>query len=186
MCGGFSCLAGSNNCGESKSKSIQNISVYNIGRLLSYLLIVVLISAFDFSLKNLYLISSFSGILLLVIILCQFIDLLGISKPLSNLEIVKNTYNLYLKYYGISLSKIANRKNFLGSFLLGILTALIPCGWLYLNLGFASSQGSLFRSMLLVFAFWLGTLPALSLVGFSSTSVTKKLNGRFKILAYVN
>jgi len=45
---------------------------------------------------------------------------------------------------------------------IGAVTVLLPCGWLYLFVLLAAGSGSLGSSLLLMLAFWLGTLPALS------------------------
>jgi uncharacterized protein len=47
-------------------------------------------------------------------------------------------------------------------FLFGMLTALLPCGWLHTFLVAALATGSPARSAVLLFAFWLGTVPALA------------------------
>jgi sulfite exporter TauE/SafE len=48
---------------------------------------------------------------------------------------------------------------------IGLLTTLLPCGWLYSFAITAAGTGSAFKGMLAMTAFWLGTLPALVLVG---------------------
>jgi len=48
------------------------------------------------------------------------------------------------------------------AFAAGTLTTLLPCGWLYLFLLVAAGTGSVASSLAVMFAFWLGTLPALS------------------------
>lgn len=43
----------------------------------------------------------------------------------------------------------------------GLLTALLPCGWLYLFALVAAGTGSPLMGTIVLFAFWLGTVPAL-------------------------
>ncbi|GIW99152.1 MAG: hypothetical protein KatS3mg111_2485 [Pirellulaceae bacterium] len=47
------------------------------------------------------------------------------------------------------------------AFLVGLLTALLPCGWLYLFAIVAMSTGSWQHGASVMVAFWIGTLPAL-------------------------
>ena len=47
----------------------------------------------------------------------------------------------------------------------GLLTAFLPCGWLYLFALKAAETGSPLRGALFMIAFWLGSVPALVLVG---------------------
>lgn len=50
--------------------------------------------------------------------------------------------------------------------LLGALTALLPCGWLYAFVLTAAGTGSPWSGVLVMLAFWAGTVPALLAVGF--------------------
>ncbi len=58
----------------------------------------------------------------------------------------------------------------------GLLTALLPCGWLYLFALFAAGTGSGLSGAVVMFAFWLGSVPALIAVVMS----TKLLAGRMR------
>lgn len=48
------------------------------------------------------------------------------------------------------------------SYVTGGLTTLLPCGWLYLFLIVAGGTGTVTSSVAVMFAFWIGTLPALT------------------------
>ncbi|MDX1930840.1 MAG: sulfite exporter TauE/SafE family protein [Pirellulaceae bacterium] len=58
----------------------------------------------------------------------------------------------------------------------GLLTALLPCGWLYLFALFAAGTGSWLSGSVVMVAFWLGSVPALVAVVMS----TKLLTGRLR------
>ncbi len=58
----------------------------------------------------------------------------------------------------------------------GLLTALLPCGWLYLFALVAAGTGSLVMGSIVMIAFWVGTVPAL--VGL--VSGTQVLAQRFR------
>ena len=49
--------------------------------------------------------------------------------------------------------------------ILGLLSAFLPCGWLYLFVGAAASQGRPTFGALFMGVFWLGTLPLLGTFG---------------------
>lgn len=52
------------------------------------------------------------------------------------------------------------------AFATGLLTTLLPCGWLYLFALIAAGTGTPFRGAIVMAAFWLGSVPALvALVG---------------------
>ena len=48
---------------------------------------------------------------------------------------------------------------------IGLLTTLLPCGWLYAFVVTAAGTGSPLSAAMVMTVFWLGTLPALILVG---------------------
>lgn len=47
-------------------------------------------------------------------------------------------------------------------FIIGLLSVFLPCGWLYSYIFASMATQSVFGGMLVMFLFWLGTLPALS------------------------
>jgi sulfite exporter TauE/SafE len=57
----------------------------------------------------------------------------------------------------------------------GLLTTILPCGWLYVFVATAAGTGSAASGALTMSAFWLGTIPALLVVG----SGTRRVFGRF-------
>ncbi|MGE5086376.1 MAG: sulfite exporter TauE/SafE family protein, partial [Bacillota bacterium] len=48
--------------------------------------------------------------------------------------------------------------------LVGLLTALLPCGWLYTYVTASIATKNPFTGMMVMFLFWLGSLPALSVL----------------------
>jgi uncharacterized protein len=60
------------------------------------------------------------------------------------------------------------------AFVLGLITTWLPCGWLYLFALAASSTGSVGRATWMMFAFWIGTLPLLSLLAIGSESLRNR------------
>ena len=71
------------------------------------------------------------------------------------------------------------------AYLGGLITTWLPCGWLYLFVLVAAGTGGVLPAVVVMFAFWIGTLPALTtmLVGFHS--LTPKLRGMLPIAASV-
>ncbi len=51
------------------------------------------------------------------------------------------------------------------AFVVGLLTTLLPCGWLYAFVVAAAGTGRVDLAMLTMFVFWLGTLPVLVALG---------------------
>jgi len=65
---------------------------------------------------------------------------------------------------------------------IGLLTAFLPCGWLYLFALKAAETGSPLRGALFMIAFWLGSVPALVLVGASVQTLARLLGQRLPLV----
>jgi sulfite exporter TauE/SafE len=66
-----------------------------------------------------------------------------------------------------------------------LLTALLPCGWLYLFALAAASAGNPLRGILVMAAFWLGTLPILVSLGIGVQTLTGTLGRRIPLVTAV-
>jgi len=62
--------------------------------------------------------------------------------------------------------------------LIGLLSTLLPCGWLYAFVLIAAGSGSAWTGALIMGAFWLGTVPALAAVGFGAQALIAPLRRR--------
>jgi sulfite exporter TauE/SafE len=68
---------------------------------------------------------------------------------------------------------------------IGLLTAFLPCGWLYAFVLAAAATGEVWRGGLLMLAFWAGSVPILVLVGLGATSLLRRLGPRAALLSSV-
>ncbi|MBA4039621.1 MAG: sulfite exporter TauE/SafE family protein [Planctomyces sp.] len=66
---------------------------------------------------------------------------------------------------------------------IGLLTALLPCGWLYVFVTAAAGTGSPVGGAALMAAFWLGTVPALAAVGLGARSVLARARLRSGVVS---
>ncbi len=71
------------------------------------------------------------------------------------------------------------------AFCTGLLTAFLPCGWLYLFALKAAETGSPVRGTLFMIAFWLGSVPALVLVGAGVQTLARLLGRRLPLVTAV-
>lgn len=65
---------------------------------------------------------------------------------------------------------------------LGLLTTLLPCGWLYVFVATAGGSGSPGRGALAMSAFWLGTVPMLAGLGALVQRLSGPLRRRLPVL----
>lgn len=139
MCGGFSTLAGG-----SCAKPWARVAAYHVGRLVTYILVAV--AASQVTLKIPPLLFGVGLALLGFLLLC-------------NVRVVPSgIHRMMSKGYRHLISKV-NPKSALFPLVIGTGSTLLPCGWLYAYVGIASSSSNPALTMI---AFWLGTLPILS------------------------
>ena len=146
-------------CGPIASLMAQKKGLfsYHIGRLFSYSLLGALAGYLGQFFLNSEFISIrwFSSTLLAIILIFSGASLVW---PQLKLRIKLNSpfFKLFNYFQTFHLSH--------SSFFVGILTSLLPCGWLYTYVIAAIATKSPLSGALTLFLFWLGGLPALSAV----------------------
>lgn len=68
------------------------------------------------------------------------------------------------------------RQDAWGAGALGLASALLPCGWLWAFVVLALGSGSTAAGAILMLVFWLGTVPALTGVGWLSSAFGRRLS----------
>lgn len=69
------------------------------------------------------------------------------------------------------------------AWLTGLLTTMLPCGWLYVFVATAGGSGSVRAGILTMAVFWLGTVPALLAVGLGAQRVFGPLRQRLPMVS---
>jgi uncharacterized protein len=68
------------------------------------------------------------------------------------------------------------------AFAIGLLTAFLPCGWLYMFAVVAASTGSPFWGGAVMVSFWLGSVPILALLGISVQTLAGSVGKRVPLV----
>jgi sulfite exporter TauE/SafE len=76
----------------------------------------------------------------------------------------------WLKLIHAGFRRVASWPAVPRAYLIGLLTTLLPCGWLYAFVLVAAGLGDVGHACLIMLAFWTGTLPLLSLLGWSTAA----------------
>lgn len=173
MCGGFAF-----SCAQSNHTQLSSI-LYNLGRLITYVLLGALAASLGRSIDSLalhYNLPNIAAYLLgTLLIVSGALSLIGPSsawgrsiKAQSSLFLA-NLYGYTLNKFGPSFSSNAR------PILIGLLSTLLPCGWLYSFVALAGTSSSVLEGIIIMFVFWLGTLPILALAGSLSQILLSKL-----------
>lgn len=75
-----------------------------------------------------------------------------------------------------------NRPPVVRAMLIGLLTTLLPCGWLYAFVVTAAGTGHPLTGGLTMFVFWLGTLPMLVTIGAGVQRLSGTLGAKMPVL----
>lgn len=179
MCGGIACFVGGT---ASRGRAL---TLYHLGRLLSYAAVGALAGAAGEALD-------LGG---------EAAGLGRVGTLLAGALLLATAALMLARGFGLRIGAPAAAKSRLGrawqrasrlfadadpgprGLALGLLTVLLPCGWLYLFLATAAASGGALAGVAVMTAFWAGTVPALLAVGFAARRLAPALRQRLPIFA---
>ncbi len=174
MCGPFVLLMVGKPGATSLSTTIK-LAAYHLGRLTTYLLFGLLAGTFGQALnKSGYLLGSQQAAACLaaftMFISATILLLRQLGVPLQHLPIPAKWVKTI--YAGFKVAKAWPEH--VRAWWIGLLTTWIPCGWLYAFVIVAAGSGSALMGSIIMFAFWLGTIPLLSVIGVSAGQLSTR------------
>ena len=81
-----------------------------------------------------------------------------------------------------ALVKIRRRRPVVRAALVGLLSAALPCGWLWAFVMVAAGTGSVFTGVAVMTAFWLGTVPRMMGSGTVAQPLIRRLGARLPLV----
>jgi sulfite exporter TauE/SafE len=175
MCGGFVCLY--TDAGAKRAVGVRPHAAYNAGRLLSYVLLGAVAGFVGQGVDQLGRMSGISR--LAAIVAGTMMVLWGGSTLLAaaGVRVPRRGTPRVLQAGLTSLVvRFRNQSPTVRGAATGLLTTLLPCGWLYVFVAAAGSTGRVSDAMIVMLAFWLGTLPMMLTLGFG----VQRLFGPFR------
>lgn len=177
MCGGFVCLY----AGESRGAAHH--VAYNGGRLVSYLVAGLVAGLIGSALDR-------AGILvgigrLAAIVSGALLILWGASLALRALGVRVpggDGPSIMQRALGPLLRRTRASTPTVRAGAIGLLSTLLPCGWLYAFVATAGGTGSVGGALLVMTTFWLGTLPAMLTVGVGLQRLTGPWRARLPLV----
>ncbi len=182
MCGAFVALAVGADDARTVPRSLLH-AAYNGGRLATYLTLGAIAgfagSALDLGASAVGVqraAAALAGTLMVAFGVGQLLHLRGVRvpwfKPPAPLRRILTTAHRG----AFALPPIARASA------IGLLTTLLPCGWLYAFVIAAAGTGDSFLGAAAMGAFWLGTLPMMVAVGVGVRAITGPLGRRLPVL----
>lgn len=101
----------------------------------------------------------FAGALLVGVGVTRVLGLAGVRVP--NLQAASFIQRLVNAGHGAAARMLPLKR----AWLVGLLTTLLPCGWLYAFVAVAAGTGQGWFGALVLFVFWAGTVPVLAGIG---------------------
>ncbi len=153
MCGPMACYIGQK----------KQLLTYQAGRLISYSILGLMAGLMTqrlISFSNSY--KFIVIVIMFLILIFSFLNVNTFSLFTKNIHFKK--INLIPKYL------IEQSKN--SGFILGLISALLPCGWLWSFLVAAATTKSPIAGMIVMFLFWISSLPALSAAAMALKKMT--------------
>jgi len=180
MCGGFVCLYGQ---GAEPARPMHH-AWYNGGRLLSYLVLGALAGALGAQVTRLGVLVGISqaAALLTALLMVGW----AVSTMAARHGVVLSRVQApeaWQRVIGSLLRRLRNMPAAQRALATGLLTTLLPCGWLYVFVAAAGGTGSVSSAMLTMFVFWVGTVPALVAVGVGAQRALAPLRQRLPVLS---
>lgn len=178
MCGGFVCFY----AGGGPARTASHMA-YNAGRLVSYLGLGALAGLAGAAVERVGALAGLSraaaivsGTLMVAWGLSTLLAARGVRLP--RLEGRPGTCNPL----GSLLARVRSQPAVVRAAATGLLTTLLPCGWLYAFVAAAAGAGSVARAMLTMGFFWLGTLPMMLAAGYGVQRIAGPLRARLPVV----
>ena len=168
MCGPIVILLENPQANVDKFQGVLRRVIYNVGRLLFYMLLGAVAGALGLVLTKMTGVGA--GLSLLRILAALLVIALGLNllfdlRVLSYLEKGGAVVWRRLSPLARHVLPISSPGRALGA---GFIWGALPCGLVYSSVAIAATSGSAGSGMLVMLAFWLGTMPALMLAGASA------------------
>lgn len=188
MCGGFVCFyagAGTANGASSPRPSLLHAhALYNIGRLLSYLTLGAVAGVVGSHISHL---GALAGIQQGAAIVAGALMIAWAASTLAAQRGVSlgtlRAPEAWQRVLGRVLHAVRSQPVGIRALLTGLLTTLLPCGWLYVFVATAGGTGSVLSAMGMMAIFWLGTVPALVAVGLGAQTVLAPFRNRLPMVS---
>lgn len=180
MCGGFACFYAAE---PGSARQRWAAAAYHGGRLASYVLLGVLAGALGAGVDATARLAGvarpaalLAGLLMAAWGVVTIARAAGVRLPAGQLLSPARAA------FQALLQRMHRRPPAVRAAALGLLTTLLPCGWLYVFVATAGGTGSPWRGALVMAAFWAGTVPVLAGLGVAVQRASGPLRRRMPVV----
>jgi sulfite exporter TauE/SafE len=185
MCGGFVCFyAGSERSGGD-GRAWSHLA-YNAGRLASYAALGAVAGTVGAGLDQVGRLADLNRVATVLagslVVLWGAVTLLHLAGVRTGRLALPTGLHTGL---GSLLHRLRGKPPVARAFATGLLTTLLPCGWLYAFVATAGGTGSAMSGTLVMVSFWAGTVPMMAAVGLGARRLLIPLGKRLPALIAV-
>ena len=181
MCGGFVCFYASD------THRLRSHAAYNVGRLMSYAALGAVAGIIGSGITHAGVLAGVgrgaaivAGTLMILWGGAGILTAAGVPAGRSAGVLARRLLEPGLRR---ALDLVRERPVPVRAFTLGVATALLPCGWLYVFVVAAGSTGNPASGAVIMATFWLGTVPAMLAVGFGAQKLFGSLRQRLPAIS---
>ncbi len=181
MCGSFACLA--SRSAARGGAALVGGSAYNLGRLAAYSTLGAMAGMAGAGLDHAGTVAGLARPA--AIVAGSLLVLWGVATLLASLGVRVPALAVppaLAERVGAALRAAQRRPPAVRGFAVGALSAALPCGWLYAFVATAAAAGSAARGATVMAAFWLGTVPMMTVVAVGAQRMLGPVRTRLPIL----
>jgi len=179
MCGGFVCFYAGQ---DGRRQHLAHVA-YNLGRLCSYLVLGLLAGVLGQALDRAGAAAGLqrpaaiaAGAVMLVWGTAALLAALGARLPATGAPPFLRTR------FAAAMRAVHAQPPVVRALTVGLVTTLLPCGWLWVYVATAAGTGSVPMALLVMAAFWLGTVPMMAGLGLAAQGFLGPLRRRVPVL----
>ena len=183
MCGGFVCFY-TGSASTTDATALRAHAMYNVGRLTSYLTLGAMAGAIGAG------VASLGALVGLQHAAAVVAGTLMVGWAISTMAAQRGVRlralrapESWQRAMGRVLHAVREQPMGTRAWLTGLLTTMLPCGWLYVFVATAGGSGSVRAGVMTMAVFWLGTVPALLAVGLGAQRLFGPLRQRLPMLS---
>lgn len=175
MCGAFTCLyAGTAPGGGPGPAPRHHHAAYNLGRLVSYLALALGAGATGVRLGSTA--ALVAGVLL--VLWGVYAMLVASGRQIARVRVPA----AWQRAMGSIVVRVRDRSPLVRASVTGLVTTLLPCGWMWAFVAVAVGTGSVAGAVAVMATFWLGTLPMMLAVASGAQRLAGRAAGRLPLV----
>jgi sulfite exporter TauE/SafE len=179
MCGGFVCLY----AGQTGTRRLGPHVAYHLGRVVTYLALGAVAGALGSGVERM---GAALGVARAAAIVAGTLMVVSgawsLTRALAGTRAGERRFSFPARWIAPALAAVRDQTPVVRAGVVGLVTTLLPCGWLYAFVAVAAGAGSPAGGLVVMAAFWLGTLPVLAGLGVAAHGVTSVLRRRLPVV----